>query len=332
MSRGMIATLILAAAVSVPAAAQGLQFFAGTGPALAWRSAEPAEGQATTVSYYSSQGTLGVGLADLTSESVARLHVASVNGAEVVEVYPNSPAANAGFKPQDVITNFNGERVNSVRQLQRLVEETPAERKVEVAVMRDGKPLQLEVTTPERRGAQAYAYSRIQTPYAALAPRMLREDGVAPMPPMPAMPPMAPMPPSPPTPMAAPAPLAPTAPMAPMAAGVLRDRIFVLENQMGNLGLTVESLTPQLADYFGLKNGQGGLLVRSVEADSAAAKAGITAGDVVTHLGDTSIGSMQDFRRAAEAAAGGTVVARVLRHGKEIDVNVAVPARPEGWM
>ena len=50
----------------------------------------------------------------------------------------------------------------------------------------------------------------------------------------------------------------------------------------GRLGVTVQSLTPELEEYFGAKN--GGALVSSVTQDSAAAKAGIKAGDVITSI------------------------------------------------
>jgi S1-C subfamily serine protease len=46
----------------------------------------------------------------------------------------------------------------------------------------------------------------------------------------------------------------------------------------GRLGVNVQELTPELAAYFGVKDG---LLVNSVEADTPAAKAGIKAGDVI---------------------------------------------------
>ncbi|HUX66457.1 MAG TPA: PDZ domain-containing protein [Terriglobales bacterium] len=257
--------------------------------------------QATRLACYSSQSWLGVGIAELTSTSRARLQVASENGAEVVEVYPDSPAASAGVKTGDVITRFDGERVISVRQLERLVSEVPANRTVAVAVMRAGKPLQLAVHLAARSGTRAYApYGRLTVP--PIAPHA---------PPLPRLTPMPPAPPA--------------------ARGLLRERLMEMES-LGNLGVTVETLTPQLAEYFGVKKGQGGLLVRSVEAESAAGKAGMAAGDVLTRLGDTRIGSMRDLQRATRAAAGTTVTARLLRRGKVVRVAVAVPRRSEGWM
>ena len=48
----------------------------------------------------------------------------------------------------------------------------------------------------------------------------------------------------------------------------------------GRLGVGIQELTPQLAEYFGTKDG---VLVTSVEPETPAAKAGLKAGDVITH-------------------------------------------------
>ena len=51
--------------------------------------------------------------------------------------------------------------------------------------------------------------------------------------------------------------------------------------------MIVQSLTPDLEEYFGAKN--GGALVSSVTRDSAAAKAGIKAGDVITSINGKAV-------------------------------------------
>lgn len=61
------------------------------------------------------------------------------------------------------------------------------------------------------------------------------------------------------------------------------------------LGVTVTDLSPQLGEHFGAK---AGVLVTSVTTDSAAAKAGLKAGDVLTAVGDTTVDDAADVRRA----------------------------------
>src|SRR5262245_29589407 len=63
----------------------------------------------------------------------------------------------------------------------------------------------------------------------------------------------------------------------------------------GRLGVTVQELTPQLADYFGAK---GGVLVSAVAADSPGERAGLKAGDVITKVGSTTVLSRSDLTSA----------------------------------
>ncbi len=57
--------------------------------------------------------------------------------------------------------------------------------------------------------------------------------------------------------------------------------LHVVHARSARLGVGIEELTPQLAEYFGTKDG---VLVTSVEPDTPAAKAGLKAGDVITSV------------------------------------------------
>ncbi len=70
-------------------------------------------------------------------------------GVVVEEVAADSPAEKAGIKKGDVVTEFDGERVRSVRQFTRLVQETPAGRKAQAVVMRDGQRVNVTVEPRE---------------------------------------------------------------------------------------------------------------------------------------------------------------------------------------
>lgn len=65
-------------------------------------------------------------------------------------------------------------------------------------------------------------------------------------------------------------------------------------------GLVVESLSPQLADFFGVTRGRG-VLVRSVEGGSPAAAAGLKAGDVVLKINSADVHDMSDWQRGMRA-------------------------------
>jgi len=91
-------------------------------------------------------------------------------------------------------------------------------------------------------------------------------------------------------------------------------------------GVTLESLTPQLGDYFGVKNGEG-MLVRSVQKGSAAETAGLRAGDVIVKVGDQKISDNSDWREALRNGKDGKVSVTVVRDKKELTLSISVPAR-----
>jgi serine protease Do len=79
------------------------------------------------------------------------------------------------------------------------------------------------------------------------------------------------------------------------------------------LGLTVELLTPALAEKYQLNESQG-IFVDGVLADSVAGRAGVQAGDIVVQLGRYRIRTMEDFSALMnELPAEGRVLIKVIR-------------------
>jgi serine protease Do len=70
----------------------------------------------------------------------------------------------------------------------------------------------------------------------------------------------------------------------------------------GRLGITIDDLSPQLAEYFGTKEG---VLVTSVTDNSLASKAGLRAGDVITSLNGGTVSTTTDLRRRIQRLEGG---------------------------
>jgi serine protease Do len=239
------------------ALATGLVAAAGLGAALApaahgqTRAPRVVTPRAAEVFTLGGGSRLGVSIRDVDSEDVKGKGSA---GVVIDDVDTDSPAAKAGLKTGDVIVEFDGERVRSVRQFSRLVSETPAGRTVTAAVMRDGQRMSMSVTP--REGSNL---------------RLLEGDrwfGVAPaIPARPPSPPPTPFPPS------------------------LESFVWRSGNR---LGITITDLSPQLAEYFGTKDG---VLVSAVDANSAAAKAGVKAGDVITSVNGSSVESGSELRR-----------------------------------
>ena len=65
------------------------------------------------------------------------------------------------------------------------------------------------------------------------------------------------------------------------------------------LGLTVQTLTPELAQQFAVK-GNRGVVVTKVEPGSIAALAGIETGEVILEVNRQAIGNSEEFRAAIE--------------------------------
>src|SRR5215218_1571326 len=201
----------------------------------------------TDVFSFGNGSRLGVTIRDVDTDDPK---VKTQTGVIVESVDEDSPAAKAGLKQGDVVVEFDGERVRSVRQFTRLVSETPAGRNVAAGVMRDGSRVSINVT-----------------PRDGSAVRLFEGDGLE------ALNNLQRFSTSPPAVVARPArPMTPT-PMTPMAIPpALESFVWRSSNR---LGITTGDLSPQLRDYFGAKDG---VLVNSVEDGSAASKAGVKAG------------------------------------------------------
>jgi serine protease Do len=268
-------TGVLAAALTGAAAAGAA--VAPTLSAQTWtRALEPA-----SVQVFSLGGSrIGVSVSDLTPTDTK-----ASSGVRIDSVEDDSPAAKAGLQKDDVVVEFDGERVRSVRQFSRLVSETPAGRQVSAAVTRDGRRVTVNITPRESssfRGLGDDAWRAIDEvrEMARIAPRAV-----------PARPPSPPRTPRPPA----------------------EPFLFFFGNQ---LGVTVDSLSDQLKDYFGVKEG---VLVTSVVEDSAAAKAGVKAGDVIVSVNGSSVDDPSDLReRVRDLDAGAEFTLSVVRDKKSM--------------
>jgi len=93
---------------------------------------------------------LGVDISDITPERSAALKLKEARGVEVTMVDQDAPAGKAGFKEHDVIVSFNGENLESVEQVRRLIRETPPGRTVTLGILRNGQPMTLKAQLGER--------------------------------------------------------------------------------------------------------------------------------------------------------------------------------------
>lgn len=92
------------------------------------------------------RGWLGVHIQSVTDGIAESLGMDKAMGALVANVAPDSPAEKSGMKVGDVVLSFDGTRVDSMRNLPRLVARTAIGKTVEIEILRDDKKKTLKVT------------------------------------------------------------------------------------------------------------------------------------------------------------------------------------------
>jgi C-terminal processing protease CtpA/Prc len=236
---------------------------------------------------------LGVELREVTSETAKELKLPAERGVVLSSIVPDSPAAKAGLKENDVVTEINGQRVEGASQFRRMIREIPAGRSAQITVWRDGRAQTITVTlgkAEERRHSL-----KMFTP----AP-------------------------------GAPGSFAFTMPEIPMVPPMEWDGSRFIMGGQPRLGIDAEDLNGQLGSFFGAPDGEG-ILVRDVNPGSAAEKGGLKAGDVITSVNGERVRTVGDLREklAAKRQAKDkdqTVKLGVLRNKSEVSLTVEVPA------
>ena len=159
----------------------------------------------------------------------------TTTGVRVGEVTSGSAAAKAGVKEGDIIVDFDGERVRSARQLTRLIQETADGKSVKMTVTRNGQKQTLDATPDQRQ--RGFSFNTNRDDRIPELQNRLREFRTNPP------------------------------EMNFFYRGEPRGDFFenFVPSSRGRLGVQVQTLSEQLQDYFGAK--EGGALVSSVTKD-----------------------------------------------------------------
>jgi membrane-associated protease RseP (regulator of RpoE activity) len=232
-------------------------------------------------SFFVDGGFLGVYAENINRENMGRYHLNTVRGVGVTQVIKDSPAEKAGLRKDDVILRIDGEAVNSVRKLNRLVSEMAPDHSVRIAVSRGGSEQEVTATIAKRSNS-SFAQSLFRG-----QPRVWKWEGQ-------------------PKTWKFEGPLFKRGDLADNAG----DLSFFLVNGR-RIGVSTMQLNKQLAEYFGVADG---VLVTSVIEDSPAAKAGVRAGDVITAIDGEKVDSPGDLSRAINRKKEGEVTLTVIRN------------------
>ncbi|HWP56303.1 MAG TPA: DegQ family serine endoprotease [Candidatus Acidoferrales bacterium] len=93
------------------------------------------------------------------------------------------------------------------------------------------------------------------------------------------------------------------------------EEVVASAKERGELGLTVQRLTPQIAESLGLDRVEG-VVITAVEPGSAADEAGLRRGDVIVEIDRKPVRNLQDYRKAIEGARKGKGILFLVRRGE----------------
>jgi C-terminal processing protease CtpA/Prc len=231
---------------------------------------------------------LGVETHEVTADKAKELKLSAERGVVLGKIVPDSPAAKAGLKENDVVTEINGQRVEGAAQFRRMIREIPAGRSIQLTVWRDGRSQTVSATlgkSEERRRAMKMV---APTP-GAFAFRM---------------------------------------PEIPDVPSMEWNGNMVFGGGQPRLGIDAEDISGQLGSFFGAPEGEGILVrdVNSGSpAEKGGVKAGDV---ITSLNGERirTVGELREKLSAKRDDKDRTVKLGVLRNKSEISLTVELPA------
>jgi Do/DeqQ family serine protease len=182
---------------------------------------------------------LGVTIQGISQDMASAMNLPSTHGALVSSVEEGGPAAKAGIKQGDVITQFNGKPVVDSTHLRNDVAAMAPGTTVAVEVLRNGRTESMNATVGELAPAKGARESRSGGP-----------------------------------------------------------------SEGGKYGMSVQPLTPDLAEQAGVPRSTQGVLVAGVDPDGIAADSGIQEGDVIEKANGKAVATVDALRSALDANSG----------------------------
>ncbi len=238
-------------------------------------------------------GYLGIGFQDLNEEQATALHLKLGNGVMVTKVDQDGPAGKAGLRPQDVIVSLNGQLLTGADGLHKMIRESGPGTEIALMVLRGGQSVAVNAQLKLRGDVERAALERIGTPDSGPSGEAdpATETIVDPAP----------------------------------AAGTVDTRgpgfIASMLHMTPFTGVAMETMEPQLAEFFGAPAGVG-LLVHTVMPNSPAAAAGLRAGDVVIRADAVAMKSTSEWTKRLHASKGAPITLNVIRDKHEITLTI----------
>ncbi|HWI86039.1 MAG TPA: Do family serine endopeptidase [Sphingomonas sp.] len=210
------------------------------------------------------RGYLGVGIQPMTDDIAAGLNLPKDRGEIVSRVEPGQPAARAGVQQGDVIVKVNGQEVSPDNTLSYIVAGLPVGSRVQLDLVRNGKPLTLNAVLAERPPEDQIAAAGDDSGDAT-------PDG------------------------------------GQTAPSTIRN----------SLGVSLQTLTPQIVQQLGLAPGIRGVVVTGIDQSSDAASKGIQPRDIILAIAQRPVTNTAEAAAAIDAAkrAGFKTVLLLIQRG-----------------
>ncbi|OYT73168.1 MAG: hypothetical protein CFK52_02560 [Chloracidobacterium sp. CP2_5A] len=247
---------------------------------------------------------LGVFPQTLSEQKATELGVSPPQGVYLIKVIEGSPADKAGLKQGDAIVSINGQAIINGEHFRDLLRKQTPGQAMTLGVVRDKQLISVSVVPEKPR------VSRLALPDGqfgiAIDPEASRKSAER---------------------------------MREMAEQMRRlgeQRRFELKgngmtmaySDRGRLGVRTQTLSEQLASYFGVTEG---VLVTEVLPGSAAEKAGIRAGDCLVKVGDRPIRDGRDLTQEIRRVEAGEIKVTLVRNKQSLVVTATLdPAKPQG--
>lgn len=246
------------------------------------------------------QGYLGIMFHDVSDSTYNAQHLKEKRGAEIVMVDHDGPAGKAGLREHDVVLSMNGTNIDGEEQLRKMLHDMQPGRMISLYICRDGVERSVSATLSTREEVDKQARLQRWTVPVPVDESTVADDTPAPPPP------------------------------TTNSKGGMFSHSFMSGHLLPLLpvytGAVVDTMGPQLAAYFGIKDGKG-LLVHSVEGNSAASFAGLHAGDVVTRMNGAHVNTERDWQRALHDAKGKPITLIVMRERKELTMTMVADGK-----
>jgi serine protease Do len=226
---------------------------------------------------------------------------ANGHGVEIVMIDHDGPAGKAGIRLSDVIVSMNGQPIANSSDFSRMIHESAPGVIAVLGIQRGGQPVKMTLQIADRNVVERTVAARVAAetvPDQYDPPVAEYSSGEA----------------------------VDAAPVAKPGGKNSQSLIGQVLHLTPFTGLALQTMEPQLADFFGASQGMG-LLVQQVAPNSPAAFCGLRAGDVVLRANSAPIKSASDWGKQLRANQGQPIVLNILREHREMNLTLTPEAK-----